>query len=262
MASAPEETRPRLVLIGASNISRSQRSLFREALQIAGAPADIYLAAGRGRSYGARSTLAGLRALPGVLECGLWEVLARAPARPTFALVTDVGNDVLYGFPAPRILGWVAECVDRLLSLPARVALTTLPMARLGELTRLRYEVARRALFPSHPLGYETMVEVIRELEAGLKSLARERSVPFLEPPRIWYGVDPVHVRWSVRTRAWREILALWQAGPRAEATPPPRLALWRSLLLRPASLEILGRRWQTRQPAAVLADGTTISLY
>ena len=37
-----------------------------------------------------------------------------APAAATAALVTDIGNDVLYGIPVDTILAWVEECLERI----------------------------------------------------------------------------------------------------------------------------------------------------
>ena len=54
------------------------------------------------------------RELPGITTCGLWDALAARPPARTAALVTDVGNDLLYGAPVAAILDWVAECLDRL----------------------------------------------------------------------------------------------------------------------------------------------------
>ena len=53
------------------------------------------------------------RELPGIVECGLWDALAQRPPAPTVALLTDIGNDLLYDVPVPQIVSWVETCLDR-----------------------------------------------------------------------------------------------------------------------------------------------------
>jgi len=71
-------------------------------------------ALGHGRSYGAHSKFV-VRTLPGILQSGLWRHLESLSTVPTRALVTDIGNDILYGFSAEQTLAWTARpwCVCR-----------------------------------------------------------------------------------------------------------------------------------------------------
>jgi hypothetical protein len=253
--------RPRILLVGASNVSRSQRLLLRESLAIAGAPAEVFLVAGRGRSYGAPSTLAAVRTLPGILQCGVWPLLAQREEPPLYALVTDIGNDLAYGFAADEVAGWVEECLDRLLRLAARVVVTALPVDRLAALRPAHFRAVRTLLFPMRGLTYERMIEETARLDALVRALAAARGVPCVTPRREWYGYDPIHLRWSARRAAWAEILALWR--PTGSAAPTAaRLPVWRSFTLRPAEYRLFGRRRAARQPVARLADGTTVSAY
>ncbi|MEX0819484.1 MAG: hypothetical protein WD070_07815, partial [Pirellulaceae bacterium] len=95
-ASTGEGPNRRVVLLGASNIARSPAIVFDSARSAWGSPLDIVAATGHGRSYGMTSCVLG-RTLPGILQCGLWEALATRPLVPTAALLTDIGNDILYG---------------------------------------------------------------------------------------------------------------------------------------------------------------------
>ena len=85
-----------------------------------------------------------MRTLPGILESGIWRHLSTVPPSPTRALVTDVGNDILYGFGAEQTLAWVREAVDRLQSTTRDIVLTDLPMAE--------HPGAVDAGLPRHPL--------------------------------------------------------------------------------------------------------------
>ena len=86
------------------------------------------------------------------------------------AVITDVGNDLLYGEDPDTILGWVAECVRRLTAV--RITITGLPLAGLGALGRGRYLLLRSIFFPSSRQGHRRVVSGGKEVDAGLQALA------------------------------------------------------------------------------------------
>ncbi|MCZ6542107.1 MAG: hypothetical protein O6768_00410, partial [Planctomycetota bacterium] len=104
--SGPAESqltsRPRVVLLGASNLTRGISRAVGIAQAILGTPLEVLIAMGHGRSYGQRSRVLG-RSLPGIVDCGLWDALLHGSGRPTYALLTDIGNDVMYGASVPSI---------------------------------------------------------------------------------------------------------------------------------------------------------------
>ncbi len=48
--------------------------------------------------------------------------------------MTDVGNDVIYEVPAPLILEWVEDAVDRLQAYTTDIVLTDLPVDSIKKL--------------------------------------------------------------------------------------------------------------------------------
>ena len=91
----------RVVAIGASNLTRGFQTVVATARTAWGPDVQVVAALGHGRSYGADSAFL-FRRLPGILQSGIWQQLESTPAVPTKALVTDVGNDIVYGFPPER----------------------------------------------------------------------------------------------------------------------------------------------------------------
>ncbi len=111
----PNPTVPpqRVVILGASNVLRSISTVLATAERLRGQPLDFLAAAGHGRSYGLTSRVLG-RSLPAIRACALWETIFRRPQVPTVSLVTDVGNDLLYGASVETIASWVEECLTKL----------------------------------------------------------------------------------------------------------------------------------------------------
>src|SRR5262249_4226670 len=119
--------RRRVILLGASNLVRSLSTVVETARLTWREPVEIMAAIGHGRSYGQYSAVFG-RKISGIFPCALWKDLqARAPL-PTTALVTDVGNDLLYEVPVELIVEWVDGCLEHLAAVNANTVVTQLPM--------------------------------------------------------------------------------------------------------------------------------------
>lgn len=223
----------------------------------AGGPVEVIAALGHGRSYGIWSRLAfGVRALPGIVDCGLWEELDRRPPLPTVALVCDIGNDLVYGQPAERIAAWVETCLERLAHHEAEIVLTPLPLATLENLSTLRYHLIRSILFPGRRGSLQALLERARELDSRLRRIGDAFGARVIEPQASWYGLDPIHVRRRSRVQAWSQILThqrLSRDGyQRGDALP----------FLGAAELHLFGIPLHIQQPVRTLDDGSTVALY
>ncbi len=228
---------------------------------IVGAPADFFIAMGHGRSYGQRSSVLGRR-LPGITECGLWEALGKVNA-PTSALITDIGNDVIYGVPVQTILKWVIQCVDRLQEIQATIVVTLPPMASLEKLTPWRFRVARSLLFPGRRITLDDTLDRTRTLHAGLGSLGGRPGLTVVEPEGRWYGLDPIHPRRRFLAKAWQQALGPWAADAKAPPRAPLSPRRWLRLrTITPQQWWLLGRELGQDQPSGQLGDGTSFWLF
>jgi hypothetical protein len=252
-----------VVALGASNLTRGFQPLVAAARETWGPDVEVLAALGHGRSYGGRSFFLG-RTLPGILDSGIWRQLERLQAAPARALVTDVGNDILYGHSAAQTLAWVEEAVDRLLALTPDVVLSALPMASVRRLSNARFLLFRTLLVPGCRIPLARIVETAADVDAGLARLAGARGLR-LQPQRAeWYGVDPMHIRPSAWRAAWREIL-LGVPDPGAAggaAGPGARREALQLYRLRPERRWMLGREQITRQEGVRLNAGGRVWLY
>jgi hypothetical protein len=252
----------RVVLLGASNLTGAIATVVETALRLWGGPLDVLAALGNGRSYGLRKSWLG-RELPGITGCALWEAWDHRPPAPTAALVTDIGNDLLYEVPVPEILGWIEACVDRLGRADARVVLTALPLCNVSRVSPRTYTVMRSAMFPRSRLDFATLVDRAQELDRQLRQLARTRGLLLAEHRPEWYGLDPFHIRARHWPAAWREILSPWSRQTPAPPVPPATLRNRLYLrLLAPDRRWLFGWEQRRAQPAGRLPDGTTVALY
>jgi hypothetical protein len=248
----------RAILLGASNLKISLPPLLAGLRQRAGGPVEALAACGHGRSYGAWSRFLFVRRLPGIAGCGLWPALEALPPRHTLALLTDAGNDLVYGASPEEIAGWIGTCLDRLDRYEAKTVLTLLPLPRLEKLTPWQVRLAVSLLFPGRPAPWPGLLERARDLDGRLRELGERHGVRLVEPEVAWYGLDPIHLRRKVRQQVWDHVLSLWFPDPPAKVPGRlPRIPWFGAEETRLGPLNL-----RTAQPALRLEDGTTVSFY
>ena len=252
-----DTARPRVVLLGASNLIMALPRVVSAVRHVVAGPFDLLVAAGHGRSYGSRSRVVA-RGLEGIAECGLWPALEVAePTSTTMALLTDIGNDVAYGFSPAVIESWVETCLQRLQRARAKTVVTRLPLQTIRHMGPLRFHVVKAVLFPTRPVTRLQVLDRAEELDGRLVRLGERYGCRSLTPSPEWFGFDGIHIGSRALPQAWGEIVATL-FGKRATAaqgrtdlpSTAPELVTW------------FGRSMHHPQPASVLADGSTVSLY
>jgi hypothetical protein len=248
----------RVVALGASNLTRGFQTVVSTARAAWGPHVEVLAALGHGRSYGARSQLV-FRTLPGILESGLWHELESRPHAATRAFVTDVGNDILYGFSPEQTLAWVDEALCRLRRLTKDIVVTDLPLASIRRLSRLKFLAFRSLLVPSCRLSLPEVLERAEQVNMGLAELSSAHGARFLHLDPAWYGFDPIHIRPSLWRQAWQQIL---DAQPQASSNGVSTTESLRLYLMRPERRWILGLEQFTPQSGVALPSGGRVWLY
>jgi hypothetical protein len=252
----------RVILLGASNLTRSFPTVVATVRQTWSEPVEIMAAMGHGRSYGQDSSVLGKK-ISGIFPCALWQDLHNRSSLPTAALVTDIGNDMLYGVSPNQMLEWVEHCLDRLASIDATILMTQMPAASIGRLGERRFQFFRRMFFPRSKLSLVDARVLVREINERLITIGHKRKIPVISPSASWYGFDPIHFKWNKKRQAWPELLAAWRAIDEPFSFTPTSLWLAAYLAgLEPFDYSQFGFRRHVAQPNGRLNDGTTISIY
>ena len=248
----------RVVALGASNLTRGFQTVVSAARAAWGPRVEVLAALGHGRSYGARSRLV-FRALPGILDSGLWPELERRAHVPTRAMVTDVGNDILYGFSAEQTLAWVAEAIRRLGRVTEDIVVTGLPLASIRRLSSVKFVAFRSILVPSCRLSLGQVRERAERVNEGLAELSSAHGARFIHLDPAWYGLDPIHVRPSRWRQAWEQILGAQAHASETGVSTSDGLRLYR---LRPERRWMFGVEQVTPQSGVALPSGGRVWLY
>lgn len=250
MSARPE----RIVATGASNLTRGFPVVVASARSAFGPEVEILAAHGLGRSYGLESRVLA-RTLPSILDCGLWSALDALPRKATRALVTDVGNDILYGASAEQILRWVEAAVERLSRFSDDVVVAGLPVGSIRCLSRRRFLVFRTAFYPRCRLPFAAVADASARVEEGLASLAARHGARFVPLRPEWYGYDPVHFRVGRWRDAWEQILG-------APVTRPAVTEALRILALPAERRRVLGVDRRRPQPGLRLPGGGRVWMF
>ncbi|MDP1558944.1 MAG: hypothetical protein Q8K59_10165 [Nitrosomonas sp.] len=253
----------RIVLLGASNLTLSLRTVIQLMQHRCGEPSDVLVVAGHGRSYGQTSQML-MRQLPGITASGVWPHLEATDARPTYAFLTDIGNDIPYGYMPEQILKWVNGCVDRLQRQETHIVMTNLPIQSIESLSEWHYKIFRALFFPSCRLSRGEIVERARAVHGGLVDMASSKQFSLYEQAPVWFGPDAIHVRYWKRKELYRHIFERFPRvcdAQRPMGEKEPHFSGWKQ---RPqfAFKVVLGREYRHPQPSGRLTDATAVSLY
>ena len=228
-----------VVVMGASNVSRGLARLAAVVRSRVASPVDLFVAAGHGRGY-ALATRVGLRRLPSILGSGLWRSLERQGIERPLVLVTDVGNELLYGLGVAGLARAVRTAAGRLADAGARVAITGLPLESVARVGRARYRLLRTCYVPGCTIPLGDLKEATVWLDDELRAAAADIGGRYIPQPGLWYGFDALHLR-------RRRLDDLWHAAGDAWGLPSAaargRWRDWATLGSRAAEVRSLARR-------------------
>lgn len=251
----------RIVLLGASNLVLGIPTIVDIARGIWQQPLEIVAAMGHGRSYGSESWVLG-RCLPGILSSGIWESLADRRRLATTALITDIGNDILYGVPVSRISEWLEHCFEQMAPLAEKIVVTELPLESVKSLSQRKFSLIRKIFFPQSRLSLREAISSAYQLNDALSQLAKRYDAAIVKPQNDWYGFDPIHIRRCRVKQAWKKILSPWAD----DTEPEPAIGNLRQSVylrcLRPKMRRLFGWTQRKKQPAGKLRDGSTVAYY
>ena len=248
----------RVVALGASNLTRGFQTVVSTARSVWGSDVEVLAALGHGRSYGAPSRFI-FRTLPSILKSGLWTELERRPPMVTRGLVTDVGNDILYGFSVERTLGWVEEVLVRLKAVTNDIVLTDLPLASVYRLSNIKFLAFRTILVPSCRLSLVQVLDRAELVNEGLTKLSAAYGAKLFQLDPSWYRFDPIHVRPSRWRPAWQQILG---AQPRIISNNGSTTESVKLYFMRPERRWLFGMEQVMPQFGVALRSGGQVWLY
>lgn len=200
--------RPALVaLLGSSNLTVAlPAALGHLSSRFPDRALSVLVAYGPGRSYEIDGGSLGIK-FTSLSRCELLAAFERAreeePSSDAYALLTDIGNDLMHGVTAPVLAGRVRSMVKRFRGVGARVAVTSLPGEAIAALSPRMFHFARTLIYPSSHATHDGVVGSVRAVQDELHEMASRGDIQLLLGRREWYSPDACHVRPSRSSEAF-----------------------------------------------------------
>jgi hypothetical protein len=243
-----------VVVLGASNVSRGLARLAAVVRGRAAGPVDLFVAAGHGRGYGVNTRVA-MRRLPSILASGLWRALDRERVEAPWAIVTDVGNELLYGFSPDQIGEWVRDS-------GATIAITRLPLGSIAAVGPVRYRALRTFFVPGCRLTLSELKDAAARLDAEVQAVALEFGVRIIDQPAEWYGLDALHVRRRRLHDLWHAACDAWGCESLRSSADHSSYADWLTVGLQAAEIRSLASRMLYTPQPVMRRSGLRLWMY
>ncbi|MBC8287870.1 MAG: hypothetical protein H8E42_10405 [Nitrospinae bacterium] len=200
-----EHTESLFVLLGASNLARGHSALTRHISQnISGS--EFVNALGPGRGYCARGGLLNFTYSP-IGGCRVMES-ARVYAERGFrviVLLTDIGNDIMYGVPEKSLIECLDTLIEKSLRLNAEVFVTAIHVDVCKDMGKRSFKLLKAIFYPKSSVTFDQADSAVKKLNHYLeeKSQQNERVHlvsglgAFCGMDKIHYGLFKSHLAWS-----------------------------------------------------------------
>lgn len=257
-----------VVILGASNVTLGWSEAVRQLSARSSGSIQLFTAHGMGRSYLKAESGFMVWKMPGILHSGLWHALPSGPSSEAapWALVTDVGNDLVFGSSADEVAEGARHAIDRLRRWDERiqVVLSRPPVDAVRSLGPARFRFVRSVLFPRSSLNLQRAVAEVESLDEQLVQIGEQTGARIFRPDPDWYGFDPIHVQRPFRSQAFGQMMELWPEATPANihpAEPASRGSRRRIRRPEPERYVAFGKERQRRQPSLV-ADRLSVFAY
>ena len=201
------ETPVLLILLGASNLSRGCFAFARHMKTcLHPRKLEVLIASGPGRAYYASGGLLNV-SYPPICTSDIFEVAQNKSESgcQVVALVTDIGNDIMYGVSAEQVIETVQQVFDKLQSLNAEIFYTTLPVAFEKGIHPIWFYILRSVLLPFSRVSYSEATAGIMEVNRYLKESAGSNCHLISDMDR-YLGFDEIHYGWLRAHSAWSHV--------------------------------------------------------
>lgn len=209
-----------LVLLGASNLSRGCFTFSRHMKAcLHPHPVEVLIASGPGRAY---CTSGGLLhvSYPPIYASDIFEVAHNQSESgyQIVALVTDIGNDIMYGISAEKVIETLQQVFARLQSMNAEIFYTTLPVAFEKGVHPVWFYILRSLLLPFSRVSYDEATAGIIEVNQFLKKSA-SRHCHWIPDMDRYLGYDEIHYGWLRAHFAWSHVAKVMLGAMGVEVT-------------------------------------------
>lgn len=218
--------------MGASNLARGYSALVNCLTRcLHPHPVEVLHAMGPGRGYCAKGGVFNVVYSPIGISGILNAARERAQnARQVTALITDIGNDIMYNVPVTEIISCLGSLMRELNAMDAEVFVNPIPLEIEEDVSKLQFRILRAVFFPHSPVGYSEAADAVREINRFLQESAGGR-IHLLPSAKDFHGADKIHYSMLHSHKAWSQVVVAMCSVLPVEQTGEVRpLSVWQAL--------------------------------
>ena len=203
----PLESSVLLILLGASNLSRGCFALARHMRAcLRPRTVEVLIASGPGRGYCVPGGLLNIN-YPPICSSDIFDVAQKKSESGcrVIALVTDIGNDIMYDVSAEKLTETIQQIFVTLRSMDAEIFYNTLPVAFEKTVHPAWFYILRSVLLPFSRVSYDEAKAGIIAVNQFLNESASENCHLIPDMDR-YLGFDEIHYGWLRAHHAWSHV--------------------------------------------------------
>ena len=217
--------------MGASNLARGYSALVNCLIHcLRPHPVEVLHAMGPGRGYCAKGGVFNV-VYPPIGVSGILNAAGERAqnARQVTALITDIGNDIMYNVPTVEIISCLRSLMQELDAMEAEVFVNPIPLVIEEDVSEFQFRILRAVFFPHSPVDYLGAADAVREINGFLQDAAGG-CIHLLPSAKQFCGADKIHYSMLHSHEAWSRIVdAVCCVLPVKQTERVSRLSVWHS---------------------------------
>lgn len=194
--------------MGASNLARGYSLLTRHISSCFGKNKVEFLnALGPGRGFCARGGMFNFT-YPSIQDCRILDVAQKKSCDSRVVLITDIGNDLMYGVSAGTLIESLDGLIDKALQWDAEVFLTSIHVNLKKDVSQTTFFILKSFFYPGSNITYEETDLFIKQVNGYLKEKAgKNERVHLISGMESFAGADKIHYSLLKTHSAWEKVV-------------------------------------------------------
>jgi len=195
------------LFMGASNLARGYALLTRYISKCLGSQNVEFLnALGPGRGFCEKGGMFNF-IYPPIQDCLIVEEAEKKAKNPRVVLLTDLGNDLMYGVTADALIECLDMLIDRMLKWNAEIFITSIHINIKKNVSRRIFYILRFIFYPRSKINFEEADFLIAKINFYLEEKTRKnKKVHLITGMESYTGPDKIHYSLLKMHKAWSKV--------------------------------------------------------
>ena len=163
-------------------------------------------ALGPGRGFCARGGMFNFT-YPPIQDCRILEAAEKKSCDTRVVLITDIGNDLMYGVSADTLIESLGGLIDRALQWNTEIFLTSIHVNLKKDVSQTTFFILKSLFYPGSSITYEETNLFIIKVNAYLEGKAEQNErVHLISGMESFAGTDKIHYSLLKTHSAWEKV--------------------------------------------------------